>query len=142
MRWTKKKQALACTHTSIFSLRIRHRKVKHMPESFPDLLRKTREDKGLSQSELAEKAGFQPSAISHFESGRRAPSFDNLKRLANALSVNIDYLLGRETDLKSAGPVAEQLFRDFEEMSSDDQESLAKIAKMLAEKNKQRREGT
>lgn len=117
-------------------------KVNNMPESFPERLRKTREDKGLSQSELAQKAGFQPSAISHFESGRRAPSFDNLKRLADALAVTIDYLLGRVTDPKSAGPVAEQLFRDFEDMSSDDQESLAKIAKMLAEKNKQRREGT
>jgi transcriptional regulator with XRE-family HTH domain len=113
-----------------------------MPESFPELLRKTREGKGLSQSELAHKAGFQPSAISHFESGRRAPSFENLRRLADALSVTIDYLLGRVTDPTSAGPVAEQLFRDFEKMSSDDQENLAKIAKMLADKNEQRNEGT
>jgi transcriptional regulator with XRE-family HTH domain len=111
-----------------------------MPESFPDLLRKTREDKGLSQSELAHKAGFQPSAISHFESGRRSPSFENLKRLADALSVTIDYLLGRETEPKTAGPVAEQLFRNFGLMSSDDQESLAKFAKLLAEKNKERQE--
>jgi transcriptional regulator with XRE-family HTH domain len=141
MRWAKKKQAPACTHTSYSSLRFRQRKVKHMPESFPDLLRKTREDKGLSQSELAHKAGFQPSAISHFESGRRSPSFENLKRLADALSVTIDYLLGRETLPKSAGPVAEQLFRNFGLMSSDDQESLAKFAKLLAEKNKDRQEG-
>jgi transcriptional regulator with XRE-family HTH domain len=124
----------------MISLRIRQVKVNHMPDSFPELLRKTREGKGLSQSELAQKAGLQPSAISHFESGRRAPAFDNLKRLADALSVTIDFLLGRSKDPKSAGPVADQLFRDFEEMSSDDQESLAKIAKMLAEKNKQRRE--
>src|SRR5690349_5642274 len=102
-----------------------------MPDSFEDRLRISREKKGLSQSDLAHKAGFQPSAISHFESGRRSPSFDNLKRLADALSVTIDYLLGREANPKSAGPVAEQLFRNFEEMSSDDQESLAKIAKML-----------
>src|SRR5271154_6470907 len=120
MRRARKKQALACTHTSSYTLRIRHMKVKHMPESFPDLLRKTRENKGLSQSELAHKAGFQPSAISHFESGRRAPSFDNLRRLADALSVTVDYLLGRETDPKSAGPVAEQLFRDFARMTSKD----------------------
>jgi transcriptional regulator with XRE-family HTH domain len=142
MRLAKKKQAPACTHTSYFSIRNRHMKVKHMPESFPELLRKIREDKGLSQSELAHKAGFQPSAISHFESGRRSPSFENLKRLADALSVTIDYLLGRETDPKSAGPVAEQLFRNFGQMSADDQESLAKIAKMLAEKNKDRQEGS
>ena len=113
-----------------------------MAEGFGDLLRKTREDKGLSQSELAHKAGFQPSAIAHFESGRRSPSFENLKRLADALAVTIDFLLGRETEPKSAGPVAEQLFRDFSHMTAKDQETIADIAKMLAEKDKQRREGT
>lgn len=142
MREAKKKQAIACTLTSFNTIRSRHRKVKHMPEEFPGLLRKTRENKGLSQSELAHKAGFQPSAISHFESGRRSPSFENLKRLADSLSVTIDFLLGRETGSKSAGPVAQQLFRNFEQMSSDDQESLAKIAKMLAQKNKDRQEGS
>lgn len=113
-----------------------------MPASFGDRLRKIREDKGLSQSELAHKTGFQPSAISHFESGRRSPSFENLKRLADALSVTIDFLLGRESEPKSAGPIAEQLFRDFGRMSADDQESIAKFAKLLAEKNKERQEGT
>jgi transcriptional regulator with XRE-family HTH domain len=112
-----------------------------MPEEFWERLRKVREGKGLSQSELAHKAGFQPSAIAHFESGRRAPSFDNLRRLADALAVTIDFLLGRETEPKSAGPVAEQLFRDFARMSDKDQETLADIAKLLAEKDRQRKEG-
>lgn len=112
-----------------------------MPDSFGERLRKARDHKGLSQSDLAQKAGFQPSAIAHFESDRRAPSFDNLRRLADALAVTIDFLLGRETEARSAGPVAEQLFRDFARMSAKDQETVADIAKMLAEKDRQRREG-
>jgi transcriptional regulator with XRE-family HTH domain len=112
-----------------------------MPESFGDRLRKTRDSKGLSQADLAQKAGFQPSAIAHFESDRRAPSFDNLRRLADALTVTIDFLLGRETEPKTAGPVAEQLFRNFAQMSARDQETIADIAKMLAEKDKQRKQG-
>jgi len=111
-----------------------------MSESFGELLRRTREEKGLSQSELAQKGGFQPSAISHFESGRRAPSFDNLKKLADALAVTIDYLLGRETVPTSAGPVAQKLFRNFEQMTTEDQEDLAKFAAVLAEKNRRRQE--
>ncbi len=67
-----------------------------MPEDFGERLRKVRESKGLNQAQLAEKSGLQPSAVSHFELGRRSPSFDNLKRLADALSVTIDYLLGRQ----------------------------------------------
>jgi len=65
---------------------------------------------GLSQAELGQKAGLQPSAISHFESRRRSPSFDNLRRLADALSVTLDFLLGRESEARSAGPVAGACF--------------------------------
>lgn len=109
-----------------------------MSKKFPDILRKVRESKNLSQTELAEKTGLQPSAISHFEKDRRSPSFDNLKRLADALSVSIDYLLGRDDTSKTFGPAAEKLFRDFGDMSSEDQDTLTKFASMLAQKNKER----
>jgi transcriptional regulator with XRE-family HTH domain len=114
-----------------------------MAESFGERLRKVREEKGLSQVELAEKAGLgsQPSAVSHFELGRRSPSFDNLKRLADALSVTIDYLLGRQPQPTTAGPVADQLFRNFDAMSSEDQAALARFADALAKQNESRRSG-
>jgi transcriptional regulator with XRE-family HTH domain len=111
-----------------------------MAESFGDRLRRIREEKRLNQSDLAERTGFQPSAISHFESGRRAPSFDNLKKLADALAVTIDFLIGRETLPTTAGPVAEKLFRNFEQMTAEDQDDLSKFAAMLAEKNRLRQE--
>jgi transcriptional regulator with XRE-family HTH domain len=111
-----------------------------MQESFGDRLRRLREEKRLSQAELAERTGFQPSAISHFESGRRAPSFDNIKKLADALAITIDYLLGRQTVPASAGPVAEKLFRNFEKMSAEDQDDIAKFAALLAAKNRRRQE--
>lgn len=113
-----------------------------MPSVFGDSLRKAREEKGLSQAELAEKAGLQPSAISHFESGRRSPSFDNLKRLADSLSVTVDFLLGRQPQPNFAGPVAEQLFRNFEQMTAADQDTVASFARMLAQKNKDRQDGS
>ena len=67
-------------------------------EVFPERLRTAREKRGLSQGDLANRARFQASAISHFETGTRKPSFDNLRRLADALEVTTDYLLGRVTD--------------------------------------------
>ena len=69
--------------------------------AFPERLRSAREKRGLSQGELAKRAGFQASAISHFETGSRKPSFDNLRRLADALEVTTDYLLGRVTDMQA-----------------------------------------
>ncbi len=61
-------------------------------------LRKAREDSGLSQSELATRVQVQPPVISHFETGKRSPSIVSLRRLADALDVSVDYLLGRSDD--------------------------------------------
>ena len=53
----------------------------------------------LTQAQLAEKAGIPAGTISHFENEVRKPSFDNLVKLAEALAVTTDFLLGRETEL-------------------------------------------
>ena len=108
------------------------------PQDFADRLRLVRERKGLSQAELADKAGLQPSAISHFETGRRAPSFENLRALADALSVSTDYLLGRQQEPTAAGPAAEKMFRHLSRMSDADQTLLEEFAKTLARKNKEK----
>ncbi len=105
-------------------------------EIFSQRLRKAREDKKLSQTELAEKDGFQPSAISHFETGKRSPSFANLKKLADALEVTVDYLLGRAEEPQNQGLAAEVLFRDFGKLSLEDQKTIAQMTKLLAEKKK------
>ena len=57
-------------------------------------LREARERQGFSQAQLADRAEMQPSAIAHFEARRRKPSFENVRRLATALGVSSDYLLG------------------------------------------------
>lgn len=61
----------------------------------PIRLRKAREHAGWTQDELATKCQLKPSAISHFETGTRAPSIKNLALLVYWLNVSADYLLGR-----------------------------------------------
>jgi transcriptional regulator with XRE-family HTH domain len=80
-----------------------------VPNVFAERLRTVRELRKLSQSELAEKADLQPSAVSHFETGRRSPSFQNLKALSDALKVTTDYLIGRSDDLSVSNAVEECL---------------------------------
>lgn len=106
------------------------------PGIFSHNLKKAREIKGLSQTELARKSGLQPSAVSHFETGRRAPSFDNLKRLADTLEVTTDFLIGRETDPTTSGPTLQSIFRNAQEMSDDDRLKLAEFAEFLTSKKK------
>ncbi len=106
-----------------------------MSSKFPDRLRAARDLRQMSQSDLAEKAKLQPSAVSHFETGRRAPSFDNLKALSEALQVTTDYLLGRVDEPGATGAVVDQLFRHAEHMSRDDLDTLTGFAEMLAKKS-------
>lgn len=103
---------------------------------FAERLQSARQLRELSQSELAGKAGLQPSAVSHFETGRRSPSFDNLKALSIALEVTTDYLLGRVDEPQLQGETANQLFRHAQKMSQQDLDTLTSFAAMLAKKSK------
>ena len=57
-------------------------------------LREIRKRKGFSQGRLSELSHVDRVSISRYETGRKKPSVDNLKRLANALEVSTDELLG------------------------------------------------
>lgn len=105
-----------------------------MAQGFSERLKQVRESRGWSQLDLANKCGLQATAISHFETGSRSPSFDNLKRLADALSVSSDYLLGRSDDPALAGPEAASLFRDVEKLSSEDIEMLKMMKEAMLKK--------
>lgn len=103
---------------------------------FQERLRAARELRKWSQGELADRASMPPSSIAHFESGSRKPSFDTLRRLANALEVMTDYLLGRVDD-PSLAQAADPLFRDVSKLTGKDRELAKDFLKMLAERNKQ-----
>jgi len=115
-----------------------------MASEFQDRLRKARESRGLTQSDLAKKAGLQAAAISHFETGQRSPSFDNLRKLSDTLNVSVDYLLGRIDEEQhgqglGAAPRAQQLFRHAENLTAESFDTLESMAKMLQEKDQERR---
>ena len=101
---------------------------------FPDRLRKAREYRGLSQGELAAKAALQPSAISHFETGARKPSFDNLRLLADTLDVTTDYLLGRVAEFKELAG-ADTLHRHYNALHDADRKFADDLITHLANKS-------
>ena len=102
-------------------------------DAFPGRLRTAREKRGLNQGDLAHRARLQASAISHFETGTRKPSFDNLRRLADALDVTTDYLLGRVTDTQALQG-ADRLHRHLDRLTADDRDIAEDFLKMLADK--------
>ena len=64
-------------------------------KTFRERLKVLRESKGLLQKDFADKANIPQGEVSHYEQGTRTPTLNKLVKLADALDVSIDYLLGR-----------------------------------------------
>ncbi len=60
---------------------------------FPVKLKLARQQKGLSQGQLAKKVGSDSQRISKYERGVMVPTTAILVKLASALEVSLDYLL-------------------------------------------------
>ena len=110
-------------------------------DTFKERLRAARELRGSSQGALAERAKMPPTSIAHYEAGSRKPSFDTLRRLANALEVTTDYLLGR-VDEPSLAAAGDPLFRDVGKLTGRDRELAKDFLEMLAKRNPARKKGT
>lgn len=81
---------------------------------FPDRLVRLRKERGLTQQQLADRAGVHVVQIRRYEGGASQPAVDIFKRLAVALSVSADALLFDEAE---RGP-DEEFRLQFEALSA------------------------
>lgn len=65
---------------------------------YSEAIKRARKEKFLTQKELADASGLSVSAIKFFEQGRSEPNAGSIKKIAKALNVSIDYLVGRTDD--------------------------------------------
>jgi putative transcriptional regulator len=59
-------------------------------------LRDIRHAQGLTMKQVAEKANLSESVVCLIENGKRNPSLKTAKKLATALGVTVDELIGKE----------------------------------------------
>lgn len=59
-----------------------------------DNIRAARKIQGLTQKELATRLGISPAGIAQWENGLRNPKHENVKKIADALGVNVTVLYG------------------------------------------------
>ena len=71
---------------------------------FGSRLRALREQAGLTQAQLAGRAGLHLSAVTRFEQGLRAPSLATAAKLADALGVAVDDFLKPATGAEPGKP--------------------------------------
>ena len=66
-----------------------------MENSLGERIRSLRIQKYMTQADLGELAGVNPVMIGYFETESRKPGLGSLMKIADALEVSIDFLLGR-----------------------------------------------
>lgn len=72
-------------------------------------IKKLRDEKNISQTELARIIGVSVGAVGNWESGTRRPDFQSLSKLAKYFGVWTDYLLGN-ADCPNYTPNSNQLY--------------------------------
>lgn len=103
-------------------------------------IKKLRKGKKLTQGELAEKAGISGNHLSRLERGVFQPSIDVVKRLAQALDVNVDGLLSGEDEASPAVSIknkklAERV-RMIDQLEPEDQQAIMRVIDSMLTKHK------
>jgi len=86
--------------------------------SFGARLARIRKDRGFTQAELAEKAGMIQAVVSDYELGKLRPYGDIVARLAGALEVSTDEILGLEPVAKTTGIHNRRFLRRLQALDS------------------------
>ena len=107
------------------------RPAKFERTAFGERLTKLRVERGMSQAQLAEAVGFSQQAYAGWERSTTALRPDDIVKLAKALSVSTDELLGCEAPKARASGPAGRLRRVFDSVSGISRHQQQKIADTL-----------
>lgn len=105
------------------------RPAKQPRTPFGERIALAREQAGLTQQQLAEKAGTIQRVVSSWEREPVALRADQLSALADALGVSIDFLLGRQNLKQRGGPVGKvrQVFERVSKLPRHQQNKVAEF---------------
>lgn len=88
---------------------------------FSQRLRQLRNDKHLTQAQVAKRVGVTASMVSSYETDIRLPSFEVMIRLADLFGVTVDYLLCRQ----------DKRFVDISELSDEEASVVCGMVEIL-----------
>lgn len=84
-----------------------------------DRIAQLRENRKLTQEELAKSLGISRASLSHYEKNRREPDFTVLEKIADYFQVSVDYLIGRTNDPTAVLDENVKAFAESLELSDD-----------------------
>jgi len=106
--------------------------------SFSSRLKKLREERNVSQKQVAESTGVSDVMISMYEQGKKKPSISKLEDLATYFGVTTDYLLGNESSVNELETVFPEgvkvLRRASKELTPEAKDQMIKLMRAFLEK--------
>jgi transcriptional regulator with XRE-family HTH domain len=106
--------------------------MKNKQKSIGSLIRAAREERGMSQMELAQKLGFQSAtAISLIESNERGVPAAILQELSDVLHRDIKYFLGQDEAAQVDVQVA---LRADKDLTKEDKDAILRFIELAKEK--------
>ena len=93
-------------------------------------IKKIREDKGLTQVQLAKSLGIGSSTFSRYESGEVSPSPEMLSKIAVALGVDVNMLFD-DTSASDYISISELQIRIIDNILKQPKEKLQEILKFI-----------
>ena len=104
---------------------------------FDKILNLLRNEKNMSQQELADALGISKSSINMYERGERQPNFEVLETIADFFNVDIDYLLGRTNKTtKIINPNTIAAHFDGDEYTPEELDEIKAFAEFVKSKRK------
>ena len=93
-----------------------------------DKLKNLRQSKGLTVYRLSQETGISQNHIMELESGKRNPSVETLRRLCDALGVNLSEMFNDSRDISYLSSDERELIECFRKLSDEKSKLLLKIA--------------
>ncbi len=94
----------------------RAKKREEIVRLFAERLRELRLSRGMTQAELARRAGVSVTYVSQLESADTAPGIDLVARVAKALGITTTELLPPESAPETLAVLKDQAERQFDEL--------------------------
>lgn len=94
---------------------------------FKDMLKRLREERGLSQDELARLTQLSKSTISMYENGNREPKFETLEVIADFFNVDMNTLLDKKQPIMVLTQQEETHIKKYRQLDADGKEEIDDI---------------
>jgi transcriptional regulator with XRE-family HTH domain len=105
------------------------------PKQIGERIRHMRQERGMTQEQLAEAVGVSRSAVAQWETGRAGQLTGNLARISETLGIGLEHLThGREPQNPEQASHGDELalLRLYRECRPEDRQLLLRTARRLA----------